>query len=220
MNGSPTAPGRSDPKRPISGALDPLAAVPAALEDLGLKLANRRARRGLTRTELADRINCTFDAVLNAENGYQPSPREFWALADSVLRANGRLLAAAARVSSRGAAANREAPSEQPQPANEALKLAPYRQVQRTHRVFADRLSTTAARRHRCPHLGETAACQRTRIKDELTVLIETIRILLRRPDFTSHDVLIDLWQTLLAHDPYHSTLVSAAALIELSKRP
>jgi transcriptional regulator with XRE-family HTH domain len=190
-----------------------------AFEALGLKLANCRSRRGMSRAELAERIECPVDAVLSAEIGEQSSTREFWALADAVLRANGRLLAAADRsVFATPNTAKQGRPPKQPPPTQEQVGLIRYRQVQRTHRVFADRLSTTAARRQRCPHMTETAANQQTRIADELAALIETIRTLQRRDDFTPNDVLTDLWQTLLTHDPYHASFLNAAALVELAR--
>ncbi len=66
--------------------------------------------------------------------------------------------------------------------------------------------------------MAEAAAHQRTRITDELAALTETIRILLRRRDFTTHDVLTDTWHTLLTQDSYHASLLSAAALLELAR--
>jgi hypothetical protein len=133
----------------------------------------------------------------------------------------GRMLAArraADAISRHQAAARREPPSPRPLRANETLKLAPYRQIQRTNRVFADRLSTTAANPQRCPHMTEQAIRQQARIGDELAAVTDIIRTLLRRPDFTSHDVLTDLWQTLLTHDPYHASYLRAAALTELAR--
>ena len=102
-------------------------------------------------------------------------------------------------------------------PDHEAVKLATYRQVQRTHRIFADRLAATATRRRHCPHLTEAAVRGQPRIEDELAALTQTIRTLLRRPDVTPHDVVTDLWQTLLTHDPYHASLLGAVALMELA---
>jgi transcriptional regulator with XRE-family HTH domain len=190
----------------------------ALRKGLGRKLFDRRKQCGMTRAELARRMRYPYIAIFNVERGNQLGSLRFWALADAALQANGTLLDTADRTRPQVVTAKQHPEPEPDQPATEALKLAPYRQTQKTHRVFADRLSTTAAHRRRCPHMAETAAHQRTRIEHELEALTATIRTLQRRPDFTPNEVFTDLWQTLLTHDPYHASFLGAAALTELAR--
>src|SRR5690349_18613863 len=110
-------PPKNGPSTALQSAVDPL-------EGLGLKLANLRAKRRLSRAELAEHINCTWEAVVSAEIGEQPRARAFWAKADSLLLARGQLLAAADRASDGSAANRRLSPRQQFEPTREQVKLA------------------------------------------------------------------------------------------------
>jgi DNA-binding XRE family transcriptional regulator len=204
-----------DPKPSTSTALTDLREL---RKELGRDLFNRREQRGMTRAGLARRIRYSYQAIYNVERGSQIGSLHFWTRADPAVQANGALLALFDRIRPHEVPVRPHLEHEPAEPASEALKLAPYRQVQKINRVFADRLSTTAARRRRCPHMAERATHERTRIEHELEALTSTIRTLLRRPDFTPNDVFTDLWQTLLTHDPYHASFLSAAALTELAR--
>jgi hypothetical protein len=213
-----TALASPDPERPPNPAPVAVVSIDDLLKDLGRNLLERRQLRGLSRINLARRIGYSYGTVAGAEYGNQTRSRVFWQRADQNLRAKGALLAAAEEVSLRQAAVKREQLRMQ-QVIEQAIQpLAPYRQVQKINRTFADRLGTIAARRQRHPHMIETAVRQQARVEQELNALIETIRTLLGRPDFTPHDVLTDLWRTLLIHDPYHASFLSAAALMELAQ--
>jgi DNA-binding XRE family transcriptional regulator len=186
-------------------------------KELGRALFNRREQRGMTRAGLARRIRYSYQAIYNVERGIKIGSLHFWTRVDPALQANGALLAIFDRIRPHDVPVRPHLEHEPDVPVSEALKLAPYRQVQKINRVFADRLSTTAASRRRCPYMAERAAHQRARIEHEIEALTSTIHTLLRRPDFSPDDVFTDLWQTLLTHDPYHASFLSAAALMALA---
>lgn len=188
-----------------------------ALKGLGRQLTVRREKLGLTRQELADRVHCPHGSIVSIEYGLTPGSRHFWVLADRALGADGDLLADADRSLLIWAAATREH-LRQKNGIRKRAETADPEQATASGRTFADRLGMIAMRARRHPDVLAAVQRYRPRTDSELAALTDAIRILLRRTDFAEAEIFADVWQTLLHDDPQQVALLSAAALVELSR--
>lgn len=229
------ASGRVPAVEPATGSQIPPAPVPSssqtspvacgrppfeALKGLGRRLVVRRERRGLTRQELADRLNYADSAVASIEHGLKPGPRTFWALADRALGADGSLLADADRSLLIWAAAMQDQLSRHHHAAARAAgpgRAMPSR-APAVDRVFADQLGAISVQGRRHPEMLAAVERCRPRVERELAALTAAVRVLVRRTDFTDPEVFAAVWQALLRQDPRQAALLSAVAIVELAR--
>jgi transcriptional regulator with XRE-family HTH domain len=190
------------------------------LKGLGRRLIARREQRGLTREELADRLNFPDSAVASIEHGIKPGPRTFWALADRALDADGSLLADADRSLLIWAGAVQDQLSRHHHAAARAAgpgRAMPSR-APVVDRVFADQLGAISVQARRHPEMLAAVERRRPRVERELAALTDAVRVLIRRTDFADPEIFAHVWQVLLRQDPRLAALLSAVAIVELAR--